>query len=183
MKAAGEWKPWEVGKPTTATSDWETLRRTSCCRKWELRALTRASFLSQLRVNQDDLEAEMTLRIQEEEEEAQRQLLQQTPPAPSQSNKTQLRANVVNEIITAEAEYVKHLRDVIEVSGVCVEGGVTVWVGGWGASVCVEGCHYLCVCVCVTVSVCVKHVNIWVALGWGGGCVSVCMCDCVCVYV
>ena len=156
VKAAGEWKPWEVGKPTTATSDWETLRRTSCCRKWELRALTRGSFLSQLRVNQDDLEAEMTLRIQEEEEEAQRQLLQQTPPAPSQSNKTQLRANVVNEIITAEAEYVKHLRDVIEVSGVCVEGGVTVWVGGWGASVCVEGCHYLCVCVCVCdcVSVC-----------------------------
>ena len=163
VKAAGEWKPWDVGKPTTAISDWETVRRTSCCRKWELRALTRGSFLSQLRVNQDDLEAEMTLRIQEEEEETQRQLLQQTTPAPSQSNKTQLRANVVNEIITAEAEYVKHLRDVIEVSGVCVCVCVCVWGGGGGGH-CVGGwvgCHYLCVCVCVCV------------------CVWLCVCDCV----
>ncbi|XP_070173942.1 serine-rich adhesin for platelets-like isoform X2 [Littorina saxatilis] len=67
-----------------------------------------------LRVNQDDLEGEMTLRIQEEEEEIQRQLLQQTTSSPSTSNKTHLRSNVVNEIITAETEYVKHLRDVIE---------------------------------------------------------------------
>ncbi|KAK7499231.1 hypothetical protein BaRGS_00009491 [Batillaria attramentaria] len=68
-----------------------------------------------LRVNQDDLEAEMTLRIQEEEEEVQLQQLQQHQPSlPSHTNKTQLRANVVNEIISAETEYVKHLRDVIE---------------------------------------------------------------------
>ncbi|KAL8592415.1 hypothetical protein ACOMHN_021357 [Nucella lapillus] len=49
------------------------------------------------------------------EEGAERQLLRQTealPPSPS--HKSQLRANVVMEIITAETDYVKHLRDVIE---------------------------------------------------------------------
>ncbi|KAL8612232.1 hypothetical protein ACOMHN_028929 [Nucella lapillus] len=66
-----------------------------------------------LLVNQDDLEAEMTLRIQEEEEEEQT-IQQTTTSSVSTCNKSQLRANVVNEIITAEAEYVKHLRDVIE---------------------------------------------------------------------
>lgn len=53
----------------------------------------------------------MTLSIQEEEEEIQHQ----QPPLTSNANKTQFRANVINEIITAETEYVKHLRDVIEV--------------------------------------------------------------------
>ena len=122
-------KRWEIGKP----AEWEAKLKN---RKWLEKAVTHGSFLSQLRVNQDDLEAEMTLRIQEEEEEAQRQLLQQTTPTPTQSNKTQLRANVVNEIITAEAEYVKHLRDVIEVSGVCV-------------CACVSVCLCLCVAMCL----------------------------------
>jgi hypothetical protein len=84
-------------------------------------------FLShpQLRVNQDDLEAEMTLRIQEEEEETRQETITTTTAVRSSvvvsaSSKTHLRANVVHEIITAEAEYVKHLRDVIEVSAIVV---------------------------------------------------------------
>jgi hypothetical protein len=81
--------------------------------------------LPQLRVNQDDLEAEMTLRIQEEEEETRQETITTTTAVRSSvvvsaSSKTHLRANVVHEIITAEAEYVKHLRDVIEVSAIVV---------------------------------------------------------------
>lgn len=72
-------------------------------------------FDKQLRVNQDGLEAEMTLQLQEEEEELQQQQLQQQPLLTTSTSKTQFRANVVNEIISAEKEYVKHLHDVIEV--------------------------------------------------------------------
>ncbi|XP_025079612.1 rho guanine nucleotide exchange factor 4-like isoform X2 [Pomacea canaliculata] len=71
-----------------------------------------ASFV-RLRVNQDGLEAEMTLQLQEEEE-LQQQQLQQQPLLTTSTSKTQFRANVVNEIISAEKEYVKHLHDVIE---------------------------------------------------------------------
>ena len=57
-----------------------------------------------MRVNQDYLDDEPYRWLSQES---------QTPTVPA--NQEQARANVVNEIITAEREFVKHLCDVVEV--------------------------------------------------------------------
>ncbi|KAL5004392.1 hypothetical protein ScPMuIL_017848 [Solemya velum] len=61
-----------------------------------------------LRVNQDQFEEDLTKRLEED--------ILSSPKLRRMSviNKDQARANVVNEIINAEREYVTHLRDVVD---------------------------------------------------------------------
>ncbi|XP_059175095.1 uncharacterized protein LOC131955133 isoform X2 [Physella acuta] len=67
-----------------------------------------------LRVNQDIMEDELTFLLAEKEEMVVSERVGSVMMAPNFVDKHQARANVVNEIISAEREYVKHLRDVVE---------------------------------------------------------------------
>jgi len=45
-------------------------------------------------------------------------------------NRDQMRANVINEIMSTERHYIKHLKDICEVCGDC-GAGVLRWDVGW----------------------------------------------------
>lgn len=68
----------------------------------------------QLRVNQEQYEEDLVSQSSE--------VTQLSPKLRRVSviNKEQARENVVNEIISAEREYVKHLRDVVEVKSIVI---------------------------------------------------------------
>ena len=66
--------------------------------------------LQQMRVNQCDYDEDFIFNHEELESET------KLHPQTTFIGKTQGRTNVINEIIQAERDYVKHLRDVVEVS-------------------------------------------------------------------
>lgn len=78
---------------------------------WNLRCLCH----SQLRVNQDEPMEEYLAHLEEaqagEEDRAGRGLLL----GPGLPCKEQMRTNVINEIMSTERDYIKHLKDICEV--------------------------------------------------------------------
>ncbi|XP_055868914.1 uncharacterized protein LOC106055773 isoform X3 [Biomphalaria glabrata] len=67
-----------------------------------------------LRVNQDIMEDELSYLMAEKEEMVVPERSGNLMVTPSHLDKNQARANVVNEILSAERDYVKHLKDVVE---------------------------------------------------------------------
>lgn len=70
-------------------------------------------YLMQLRVNQDEPMEDYPLKLEDGREEDSRNAAHRY--GVGQTTKDQMRTNVINEILSTERDYIKHLKDICEV--------------------------------------------------------------------
>lgn len=126
-----ELRQWEASQPELPHSlclSPETLLPQYCCPREAYGTLTvgwRVCGFLQLRVNQDEPVDDEAPRAGTGGAE--------DGGTEAQSSKDQMRTNVINEILSTERDYIKHLRDICEVRGSPRATGTGWWPAWQGA--------------------------------------------------